>query len=117
MTREGDVIDVNQWQTEFVKHMIVEIFRQIEIQEETHGIEFANKAALSILASYVSTLVSVNLSEKATEVNKSFAVIKEHIAQAVALGTETGTTGFYRSPVPHYCMIRPVPEPVNKVPC
>lgn len=103
------------WQREFSEHVVKEVFRLISAEEKNFGPEFAQEAAMTILASYICTFVFNG--KQAESTHKHFGAIREAVENAVAAAFSGALSTLHNRDVEFYCLIRPVPVPANSIPC
>jgi hypothetical protein len=111
------------WIKNFSKQMISELFVMVHTQKEQKDPSVLRRLLNTFLSSYVGSLVMTALSRtpaKSDNINskkdlaeftqQNLVLIKNDIAEAVALGMEAAVYNFSGKEVEYYCIIKPVAE-------
>lgn len=107
------------------KHIVSEMFRIIESQEDKIGEKATDALCMQVLASYIGNLtyniltedLEVSKKDKMEAVFNNFKSLKGQVQEAVAAGFTGAMTRFSGKDTEYYCTINMIPEPVNKQPC
>lgn len=123
----GDLISVDEWQSELTAHLAKEVFGLIQKEEKEFGRAFADHVRFSLLASVVSTIVYQVISDKLTspprtqaaeaEAHERFVDVKEAIENCVASGFEGAVRTWSGGQEEFMCQIDIEPEAFNTEPC
>lgn len=109
------------------KHVVAEIFRLVESQKEIMGQTATDSVYMSVLASFVGTLVFNVLTapqdqkkskkDIANDITKYYGNLKISVQEAISAGFTGAMNKFTNKNLEYYCKIVPVPEPKNTKPC
>lgn len=110
--------------TEFSGKVVGELMTLIDQEKQAYGAEHADNIALSVLASYVCTLIyrtfkSADLPKEQQTVEiigKRYSIMKLAVQNAIAAGFQGAATTYSGMDTEYYCQVKQVPNPVG-LPC
>jgi catalase (peroxidase I) len=117
----------DEWAEQTVTPLIVETINILKHEENTLGIKGKNELLAFFLTGYVGSIMynalmthkDVKLSKEAKHqlVMKEFADTKAKMSEAMAQAFTAAMSNFVGRHIDYYCLVKPVPEAINKEPC
>lgn len=116
-------ISDEQWADEVSRELVEETFKLLQ----GRGMYAFRLAAVNFIARFVGVLThealrakpkgKLNKEEQYKFVEGNFMKVKASLQECVAAGVQGAVSTFSGRKVEYYCVIKPVPEPVNKQLC
>lgn len=115
-------LTVDEYTERLAIDMTDEVFKFVNFYEDKLGTGTGQILIASFLRDFIKQLVfnALNAHVEARDFQatmKAFAEIKTLVQDAVAQSFSEGVESFSGKPMDYYCDIKPVPKPVNKLPC
>lgn len=110
---------------QFTDMLAKETYKMFEAQGAKQGPEFLKYVPSLFVSSIVKLLIDKALAKKVRKgatkneeyafTSRNFQEVKQGIQNAVSEGFQLSLSGYSGKPVEYYCLIKPVPEPTNKL--
>lgn len=114
------------WAEIMAKHILSEMFKVFDAQEQEHGPDMAQLICLKVLTKYVGAIAyntmqdrpddTMTNKELGTYVIENFAAMKTRVQEAIATGFQDAMYTHAGKTVDYYCQVTAVGDPINKYP-
>lgn len=116
-------ITPEEYSVQFTNDVLKQLFDSIDAETERLGADFGSCLTTTLLASFVGNIIYRGLVHSATETSteeqkfKNYQHDKDLVSRSVAKGFEVAFRNFSNITMDYYCVVQPVPEPINKEMC
>lgn len=124
INQSKELATLNEWCEKYTTDLATEVYHALEDNREFVGEESYKRMLAQFLSGYVAAITYRSLAFRPKDVvdkeaqfkyaKESFAAMKTMICDAVAAGVSGGMGSWSGKQVEYYCLIKVVPEPVNK---